>query len=99
MITTFCKLDGVLEMPDLDGGPKGGNGLADKDTLVGLVIADDALLPPLVELRSEPTEDGLERDPDPEAEPELLDPKEVCFEARAALVTCLDVPCELGSDV
>jgi hypothetical protein len=47
-------------MADLEGGPKGGKGLADIDTVVGLVMADELLLPPAFELLSELTEDGLE---------------------------------------
>jgi hypothetical protein len=57
---TFCKVEGELETMDLEGGPKGGNGLADIDTLVGLVMAEELLLPPWFELRPELTEDGLE---------------------------------------
>ncbi len=84
---TFCKLEGALEMVDLEGGPSGGKGLDDMDVLVGLVIAEELLLPPWFELRPELTDDGLDRVPDP---------LEVCL---AALVTCLDVPCGLGREV
>jgi len=36
----FCKIDGVLDMDDLDGGPKGGNGLDDSVTAPGLMVKD-----------------------------------------------------------
>jgi hypothetical protein len=47
IMMTFCKLEVVLDkvVLDLDGGPSGGNGPADIDALVGLVIADVLLLP------------------------------------------------------
>ena len=84
---TFCKLEGALERVVLVGGPRGGKGLDDMDVFVGLVIAEELLLPSWFELRPELTEDGLDCVPDP---------LEVCF---AALITCLDVPLELGRDV
>lgn len=56
----FCKLEGDPEIPDLDGGPNGGNGLCDIDAAVGLVIADELQLLPWVELRPELTEERLD---------------------------------------
>lgn len=87
-MTTFCKADGPLEIGFLEGGPRGGNGEVDMEAFVGLVIADEPLLPPpCVELlRPELTDDGLEWDPEP------AEPSGRCFAAR---VTCLD--CTLGS--
>jgi len=55
---TFCRLEGPLDRPDLDGGPSGGNGLADILTVVGLVMAEELLLPPWFELRVEAVDDG-----------------------------------------
>ena len=66
IITTFCKIDGAAETCDLDGGPKGGKGLADIGAFVGLVIADELLLLPWVELLPEDTDDGLEREVEPD---------------------------------
>ena len=60
------------------------------EAFVGLVMADELLLPPWFELRPEATEHGL----DPEPEP--VESSEKCFEARS---TCLDCPRELGREV
>jgi hypothetical protein len=81
----FCRLEGAPATVDLVGGPRGGKGLEDMDVFVGLVIAEEWLLPPRFELRSELTDDGLD----------WCDPLELCV---AALITCLDVPLELGRD-
>jgi len=60
-MTTFCKADGPLEIGSFVGGPRGGNGEADMEAVVGLVIADEPVLPPpWLELRPELTDDGLE---------------------------------------
>jgi hypothetical protein len=60
IIVTFCRLDGALETVDFEGGPKGGKGLADIDAFVGLVMAEELLLPPWLELRPELVDEGLE---------------------------------------
>jgi hypothetical protein len=56
----FCKLEGAPAAVDLVGGPRGGKGLEDMDVFVGLVIAEEWLLPPRFELRPELTDDGLD---------------------------------------
>lgn len=43
-----------------DGGPNGGNGEADKENAVGLVIAEEPEDPPFLELCPELIEEGLE---------------------------------------
>ena len=43
---TFCRLEGALEIVDFVGGPSGGKGLVDEDAFVGLVMAEELLLPP-----------------------------------------------------
>jgi hypothetical protein len=73
-MTTFCKLDGPLEVALLEGGPRGGNGLDDIDAFEGLVMAEE-LLRPWFELCPELMDEGLEceADPDPiEVEPREL---------------------------
>lgn len=62
IMISFCRADGALEVTDLDGGPGGGNELVDIGAFVGLVIAEELLLLPRLELLPEDTEDGPERD-------------------------------------
>jgi hypothetical protein len=47
IMITFCKLDGAFKRPlRRAGGPNGGKGEADMDAFVGIVIAEELLLPP-----------------------------------------------------
>lgn len=39
-MVTFCRMDGELDMDDLDGGPMGGNGLDDNETDEGFIIQE-----------------------------------------------------------
>jgi hypothetical protein len=60
IIITFCKLEGEFDTGRFEGGPKGGNGLVDIETFIGLVMAEELELPPRFELWPEWIEDGLE---------------------------------------
>jgi len=37
MTVIFCNVDGVLDSDDLEGGPRGGKGLVDMVTALGLI--------------------------------------------------------------
>jgi len=86
-------MDGVVAVGILDGGPSGGNGLADIEAVVGLVI-EELLRESWFELCPELI---LEREPRESRDP---GPVELRVVGRLTILAiCLDCPRELGKDV